>query len=80
MIEKPILFESNLIPNDWSLKTRLRFCSKAQFKCCNSLKSIHESQALMNFSKLNEFYDTLEESQHVSVYFGSYFNNNLMFY
>jgi hypothetical protein len=68
-MEKPALFESNLIPIDWSLKTRLRFCSRAQFKCCTNLKSIHESQAIFNFSKLNEFYDNLEKSQIVSFFF-----------
>ena len=68
LIEKPALFDyTDLIPIDWSLKTRLRFCSKSQFKCCSNLKSIHESQAILNFSKLNEFYSTLEDCKNVSI-------------
>ena len=69
-LEKPILFENaNLIPIDWSLKTRLRFSSKRQFKCCNNLKSIHESQAILNFSQLNEFYSSLDDSKNVRYNF-----------
>ncbi len=60
--EKPVLFETHLIPIDWSVKTRVRFFSKFQFKCCNSLKSLHESNALYNFCKFNTYYDRLNQS------------------
>jgi hypothetical protein len=80
LIEKTALFENiDLIPIDWSLKTRLRFCSKSQFKCCNNLKSIHESQAILNFPKLNEFYNNLEDCQNVGISF-FYLNNQQYFF
>lgn len=58
---KPV-FESDKIPIDWSLKTRLRFTSYEKFACCNNIKSIHESQAVSNFAKFNEFYYNLEKN------------------
>lgn len=59
-------FESeNLMPIDWSLKTRLRFLSTRPFTCYNGIKSQHESEAILNYSKFNLFYENL--NQHIYV-------------
>ncbi len=60
------LFESeNLLPIDWSLKTRVRFLSTKQFSCYSGIRSQHESEALLNYSKYNGFYASLEENKYV---------------
>ncbi len=64
VVEEPkviYLFEDKkLIPIDWSLKVRLRFLSTRPFTCYSGIKSNHESEAILNYSKFNGFYDVLE--------------------
>jgi hypothetical protein len=57
-----------LLPIDWSLKTRLRFVSTKPFTCYNGIKSQHESEALINYSKFNCFYQNLNEHHYVRFY------------
>ncbi|CAF1073552.1 unnamed protein product [Brachionus calyciflorus] len=63
-IEPKITYQfenENLIPIDWTLKTRLRFLSSKTFSCNMAIKSQHESEALLNFSKFTTFYSNLEK-------------------
>lgn len=55
----------NLLPIDWSLKTRLRFISTKTFSCNNGIKSSHESEAMSNYSKFTSFYNSIEFSKNV---------------
>lgn len=66
-LKKAYLFENRLIPIDWSLKKSLTFLSNQQFTCCSNLKSIHESEAVMNFSRFETFTDHLNSA--VSIIF-----------
>ena len=64
---KANLYEhSTLLPIDWSLKTRLRFLSIHPFSCNNGIKSQQESEAILNFSKFNKFYENLNTTNQVS--------------
>jgi hypothetical protein len=62
-----------LLPIDWSLKTRLRFLSIHPFSCNNGIKSQQESEAILNFSKFNKFYENLNAANQVSSYFRLFF-------
>ncbi len=63
---QPNLYEHNtLLPIDWSLKTRLRFLSTLPFSCNNAIKSQQESEAILNFSKFNSFYENLSATTQV---------------
>jgi hypothetical protein len=57
----------SFVPIDWSLKTKLRIISTKEFSCCNNVKSQHESEAILNFSKFNGFYDSLNQHELVSI-------------
>lgn len=59
----------SLLPIDWTLKTRLRFLSSKTFSCNMAIKSQHESEAILNYSKFNTFYPNL--NQHINV--GTFF-------
>lgn len=55
----------NLLPVDWSLKTRMRFLSKKPFSCNSGVKSQHESEAISNYSVFKSFYSNLDKSKFV---------------
>lgn len=56
----------NLVPVDWSLKTRCRFLSTKPFSCNTGIKSSHESEAMTNYASFRFFYTHLESSKFVS--------------
>lgn len=67
-VQPTYLFEhTDLLPTDWSLKTRLRFLSTVPFSCYSGIKSQHESEAILNYSKFNMFYKNLEACKFVSM-------------
>ena len=59
----------DLVPVDWSLKTRCRFLSMKPFSCNAGIKSSHESEAISNYAYFKSFYANLENSQLVSFFF-----------
>ena len=59
----------NLLPIDWTLKTRLRFLSSRTFSCNMAIKSQHESEAILNYSKFTTFYSNLEHHIYVGIIF-----------
>lgn len=62
------------LPLDWSLKTRVRFMSKRPFSCYNAIKSQHESDAILNYSKFNLFYHNLAKHKLVSLFVSQFMN------
>lgn len=56
----------DLVPVDWSLKTRCRFLSTKPFSCNAGIKSSHESEAMTNYASFGSFYAHLESSKCVS--------------
>jgi hypothetical protein len=65
---KTYAFEkTNLLPCDWSLKTRLRFLSTKPFSCNNGIKSSHESEAISNYSKFTSFYNSIDYCKTVTI-------------
>ena len=58
--------DTQLLPIDWSLKTRLRFISSKTFSCNNGIKSSHESEGISNYSKFTSFFQSIEASKYVS--------------
>ena len=68
------LYENeNILPIDWSLKTRLRFLSKMPFSCYSGIKSQQESEAILNFSKFNSFFKHLEATKDVKFFKNFFF-------
>jgi hypothetical protein len=57
--------DKQMLPIDWSLKTRLRFISSKTFSCNNGIKSSHESEGISNYSKFTSFYQSIEVSNYV---------------
>lgn len=55
-----------LVPVDWSLKTRCRFLSTKPFSCNTGIKSSHESEAMTNYANFRSFYTNLESCKLVS--------------
>lgn len=65
--KKSFQFEhERLVPFDLSLKTRCRFLSTQQFACSTAIKSVHESDSILNYAKFNAFYERLDTHRFVS--------------
>lgn len=77
---KTYAFENtNLLPCDWSLKTRLRFLSTKPFSCNNGIKSSHESEAISNYSKFTSFYNSIDYCKTVYKFKRNFIKNLFIF-
>ena len=63
--EKYLFENENLIPIDWSLKIRARYSSTEKFTCYSGIRSQHETEALLNYSRFDMFYNNLNNSKNV---------------